>query len=135
MTNLSAHAPITGKRFELPITFKNLTDPADEFSETCVVDTGCPDAIALPENYEDRLEVFRGTVERGGAATAGPSSIYTVHITSIDGEEILYKVPVICSLPAGYMHSLMGMDLLKSALSCIHGNPDDKELTIEFDLD
>ena len=133
MSSLLAHSEIDGSKFKLPITFEDLSNPGEEFSETCVVDTGCPDAIALPARYDDRLNVFRGKVERGGAGR-GISSVYSVNITSIDGKDISHQISVVCSLPRGYVHSLIGIDLLKDSLSCIHNSRDEKEMDMEFDF-
>ena len=132
MSSLLAHTEIDGTKFKLPITFEDRSGSGGEFSEICVVDTGCPDAIALPAQYGDRLDIFRGKVPRGGAATSGLSSVYSINITSIDGKDISHQLSAVCSLPRGYVHSLIGIDLLKDSLSCIHNSRDQKEMDIEF---
>lgn len=124
---------LDSRRFELPVSFRNLGGPEHEFIQECVVDTGCPDALALPADYEEHLEVFRTHVERGGAGR-GTSKMFSIEITKLGDVEVAHETMAVTSLKPGYPHALLGIDILRQLFVQIDGEPHEKIMSISFDF-
>lgn len=115
-TEIRMEDPVTGNPFEF--TFE--------------IDTGSPDALALPSYCSASFRHRIGRERRGGAGT-GLSDIYSVKITKIGGISVSHPTSAIMSLSNNYKYGLIGVDLLRYMLTEIRGNPKNKEMEIEFE--
>lgn len=106
--------PVTGKTFSLD----------------CDIDTGNPDALALPTDYKSYLTKHLGTKSRGGAGI-GQSDIYAAEIQGIGDLDISHVTSVYFSLPSSMPRGLIGMDLLKFMVSEIYGGPDGTMIDVD----
>lgn len=112
-------------------TVVRIADPVTEktFSLECDIDTGNPDALALPTDYEGRLTKHLGTESRGGAGI-GQSDIYAAEIQGVGDLDVSHITSVYFSLPSSMPRGLIGMDLLKYTISKIYGGPSDTKMDI-----
>jgi len=109
-----------------------IEDPVsgNSFSIECDIDTGNPDAIALPQDYEGRLTRHLGTEARSGAGI-GESDIYAAEITGIGQIKTAHTTSVYFSLPRSMPTGLIGMDLLKYMISEIYDGPDNTKMDLK----
>lgn len=122
------------KKFRADVT---LRDPlsTDTYDFPCVIDTGCPDAIALPVDHADKFQRQLPDVERGGAGI-GTSQAFAVEIMDIGSLDISEVVMGVMSLPSGTPVGLVGMDILRFLIVCLYDEPDRKRLDMDdFYLD
>ena len=116
-------------KFYIELNFHDAGMPNSTHTFKCVVDTGCPDAIALPETYGEQLSRFITTKDRGGAGQEN-SPTFGVVVTGIGGIELEHTTSCICSLRNKQSLGLIGIDLLKDMDLCMHDEPDEKLLDL-----
>lgn len=124
--------PLDNRRFEIGITFRcHLTHQS--FSKTAVIDTGCPDALALPRSYNSSLgRKLAESVDRFGAGLP-ESPMYAVVIETLGGVDVEHLTGAICSLrDLPIPRCLIGIDLLKHCCLEIAGDPEDKLLAMDL---
>ena len=111
-----------------------MEDPVtgNPFQFTCEIDTGNPDALALPRYCSASFKHRIGREHRGGAGT-GLSDIYSVKITRLGGESVSHPTSAIMCLGDNCGYGLIGIDLLRYMLTEIRGDPDDKEMEMKFE--
>lgn len=119
----------SASRFRIKIRFHDAGIPDSTHSFDCVVDTGNPDAIAVPENYEENLTRFIGEENRGGAGVKN-SRKYGIVITNIGDIETEHTTACICSLRNRHSPGLIGIDLLKYMSAELYGKPEEKLLDL-----
>lgn len=118
------------KSFKTEVTLEN-PGTKRTHSFNCVVDTGNPDAIALPEQYSSKFNRMVGYRTRGGAGT-GKSETYAVEIVQIGTTRVSHLSVAVMSLPSHYSHGLLGIELFKYLIIEIYDDPDDKKMDIEM---
>lgn len=96
------------------------------------IDTGNPDALAVPRSYGSVLNDFQGVVRRVGAGS-GSSDCYRVNIVDVGGCTVSYQTLAIATLnPQNFSFGLIGMDLLRELYVEIHGNPNNKQMDMDL---
>ena len=131
MSNKTLTLTETSKKdFRTEVRMEDPTTGLD-FEFTFEVDTGSPDALALPDyccaSFNNRI----GREPRGGAGT-GLSDIYSVKITEIGGESVSHYTSAIMSLDNSYNYGLIGIDLLRYMFTEIQGSPNNKKMEMKF---
>lgn len=119
----------SSSRFRIRICFHDAGVPDSTHSFNCVVDTGNPDAIAVPKNYAENLIRFIGEENRGGAG-AKNSQKYGIVITKMGDIELEHTTACICSLRNRHSPGLIGIDLLKYMSAELYGQPNEKFLDL-----
>lgn len=122
--------PLNEKSFKTAITLEN-PGTQQTYSFTCVVDTGNPDAIALPEQHSSKFNRKIGYRTRGGAGK-GKSEAYAVEIATIGNTQVSHVTIAVMSLPSRYSHGLLGIELFKYLIIEIYDDPDSKKMDIEM---
>lgn len=111
-----------------------LSDPttSHELELTFVVDTGCPDAFAIPTTYDGTFIRKIGQEKRGGT-TGGAilADVYIVDVEKIGSLVVNHTTTCILSLTQNWDFGLMGVDFLNYLITKVYDNPNSKLMDIE----
>lgn len=117
--------------FEIDVT---LTDPVtdEDLELPFKVDTGNPDAFALPLKYEESFLRKVGAEPRGGVTGGGiMANVYLVNVTKLGSTEVSHTTVCFFSITKNVDYGLMGIDFLNYLVTRIYDEPDAKLMDLE----